>query len=57
MAAPDQTVREVLKVIRRHVDQATLEKIVEDLQEVPGDKRFRDTIEMLVQAIQHENRG
>src|SRR3954452_22359498 len=34
MAASDQTVREVLRVIRKHVDQATLKKIMDELLDV-----------------------
>src|SRR5689334_647885 len=33
------------KVVRRHVDEETIEKIVDELFEIRGDKRFRDTIE------------
>ena len=44
MAASDQTVREVLRVIQNHVDQATLEKIMDELLDVPGNESFRETI-------------
>jgi hypothetical protein len=36
-------VREIAKALRRHVDQQTLEKVINDLLDVPGDKSFRDT--------------
>ena len=51
MAASDATVREIAKALRRHVDQQTLEKVINDLLDVPGDKRFRDTIEQLAHAL------
>jgi lysozyme family protein len=41
MAASDHTVAEVLRVIRKHVDQATLEKIMDELLDVPGNESFR----------------
>ena len=52
MAASDQTVREVLRVIQRHVDQATLEKIMDELLDVPGNESFRETIQKLASAVQ-----
>jgi hypothetical protein len=52
MAASDQTVRGVLRVIRKHVDQATLEKIMDELLDVPGNESFRDTIQKLATAVQ-----
>jgi hypothetical protein len=33
-------------IVRKHVDQATLDMIIEDLQEVRGDKNFRDAVEL-----------
>ena len=39
--------QEIGKVLRKHVDRATLQKVMEDLQEVPGSKSFRDAIERL----------
>ena len=52
MAASDQTVLEVLRVIRNHVDQATLEKIMDELLDVPGNDSFRETIQKLATAVQ-----
>ena len=40
-------VEEIGKVLREHVDRATLQKVMEDLQDVPGSKSFRDAIERL----------
>ena len=56
MAASDQTVREVLRVIQNHVDQATLEKIVDELLDVPGNESFRETIQKLAEAVQDQRR-
>ena len=50
MAVTNQTVREAVKVIRKYVDQQTLEDILRDLSEVPGSKAFRDTVEMVARA-------
>ena len=52
MAASDQTVREVLRVIQNHVDEATLEKIMDELLDVPGNESFRETIQKLATAVQ-----
>jgi hypothetical protein len=51
MAASDFTVRELAKVLREHVDEETIEKIVNDLFEIRGDKSFRETIEKLAHAL------
>jgi hypothetical protein len=51
MAASDDTVRDIVNVLRRHVDEATLEKIINELLDVPGNKSFRDTIEMLAREL------
>ena len=51
MAASDITVREIATVLRRHVDQQTLEKVINDLLDVPGDKSFRATVEKLAHAL------
>jgi len=42
MAASDDTVRDIVNVLRRHVDEATLEKIINEFLDVPGNKSFRD---------------
>ena len=56
MAASDQTVRDVLKVIQKHVDQPTLEKIMDELLDVPGNESFRETIQKLAEAVQDQRR-
>ena len=43
--------REIAKALRRHVDQQTLEKVINDLLDVRGDKSFRDTVEKLAHAL------
>jgi len=40
-------IREVAEVLRRHVDHANLEKIINELLEVRGDKSFRELIQRL----------
>jgi hypothetical protein len=51
MAASDDTVRDIVNVLRRHVDEATLEKIINEFLDVPGNKSFRDTIEILAREL------
>jgi len=43
--------REVAKALRRHVDTARLEKIGNELLDVPGNKSFRDAIEALAREL------
>jgi hypothetical protein len=51
MPLSDATLREVAKVLRKHVAPQTLEQIAAELVEIHGDKDFRDTIERLVNAL------
>jgi hypothetical protein len=51
MPISEQTAREVVAIVRKHVDQPTLDKIIEDLQEVRGDKNFRDAVELFARLI------
>jgi hypothetical protein len=48
MALSEQAAREILQIVRKHVDSATLKKIFDELQEVRGDKDFRDAVTLLV---------
>jgi hypothetical protein len=48
MALSEQTAREIVQIVRKHVDQATLKNIIDELQEVRGDKEFRDAVTLLV---------
>lgn len=47
MVGPNEAFVEIGKALRKHVERNTLEKIVEELQDVPGDKTFREAIEHL----------
>ena len=47
----NDTIREIAKALRLHVDAATLEKIVNELLDVPGNKSFRDAIEALAREL------
>ena len=51
MPLSDAALREVAKVLRKHVAPRTLDAIVAELVEIRGDKDFRDTIERLVHAL------
>lgn len=45
--------REIMRIVRKYVDQATLDRIVEELLDVPGNKSFRDTVEIIAREIRH----
>ena len=51
MSASNDTMREIAKALRRHVDTATLEKVVNELLEVPGNRDFRNAIEELAREL------
>jgi hypothetical protein len=51
MAASDVAVREIAKVLLKHVDQRTLRKVLEDLLDIRGNRSFRDTIETLAHEL------
>jgi hypothetical protein len=51
MPASNDTIREIAKALRRHVDAATLEKVVNELLDVPGNRRFREAIEALAREL------
>ena len=51
MPPSNDTIREIAKALRLHVDAATLEKIVNELLGVPGNKSFRDAIEALAREL------
>ena len=47
IATSNDTIREIAKALCHHVDAATLEKVVNELLDVPGNRSFRDAIEEL----------
>jgi len=47
MDASNDAFIEIGKVLCKHIDRTTLQKIVDDLQDVPGNKIFREAIERL----------
>jgi hypothetical protein len=51
MPASNDTIREIAKALRRHVDAATLEKVVNELLDVPGNRSFREAIEALAREL------
>ena len=44
MTVSNDAIREIAKALRHHVDAATLEKIVNELLDVPGNRSFREAI-------------
>ena len=51
MAVSNDAIREIAKALRRHVDAATLERVVNQLLDIPGNRDFRATIEALVREL------
>ena len=51
MPPSDDSIREIAKAFRRHVDAATLEKVVNELLDVPGNRSFREAIEALAREL------
>ena len=54
MDASKDPLIEIGRVLRKHVDRATLGQIIEDLQDVPGNKTFRAAIERLSHELVRE---
>ena len=50
-ATDDDTMREIAKALRRHLDRKKLQQIVDELLDVPGNKSFRDRIETLAYEL------
>ena len=51
MAVSNDAFREIAKALRRHVDAATLERVVNQLLDIPGNRDFRATIEALTREL------
>jgi hypothetical protein len=51
VTASNDTMREIAKALRHHVDTATLEKVVNELLDVPGNRDFRNAIEELAREL------
>ena len=51
MTTSHDTIREIAKALRHHVDAATLEKVVNELLDVPGNRDFRNAIEELAREL------
>lgn len=49
MVASKNTVERIIQVMLRHIDEATFQKIMKELKDIPGNKSFRDTIERMEQ--------
>lgn len=47
MAASDRTVQQVMEVVRRHVSPEVLSAIMDELEKIPGNKSFRDTVQKM----------
>jgi len=51
MATSNDPIRETAEILRRHIDRDTLEKIVNEVLEVRGNKSFRDLVARLVDEL------
>jgi hypothetical protein len=51
MPASNDAMREIANALRHHVDAPTLEKIVNELLEVRGNRDFREAIEELAREL------
>jgi hypothetical protein len=54
MEVTDATLRAILSVVRKHVDQSTLDRIIEELLDLRGDKKFRDTVEFIARELRRD---
>jgi len=52
MTLSDTALHEIANVFRQNVDQKTLEKVIDDLLDIRGDKNFRDTIATLTRELE-----
>jgi hypothetical protein len=52
MALSHENAREIVDIVRRYVDQPTLDRIIEELKEVRGDKHFCDAVELFAYLAQ-----
>jgi hypothetical protein len=50
----DQIVAEVTKILLRHIDPRTLDKVMQELMDVRGAKSFRAIVEAFIHAIEWE---
>jgi len=51
MPAYNDTIREIAKALRRHVDAAILEKVVNEILDVPSNRSFREASEALARKL------
>jgi hypothetical protein len=51
MQVSNDTIREIAKALRRHIDAATLEKVINKLLDVPGNRSFREATEALAREF------
>jgi hypothetical protein len=51
MTAGTHTVKAIAAVMVRHVDRQTIEKIVDELLDIPGNASFRETIRRLADEL------
>jgi hypothetical protein len=55
MVASKRTISQVRAVILRHLDQATAERLLADLRQVPGNSSFVETVRLLEQALRSDD--
>jgi hypothetical protein len=57
MEGSDTPLYEIMRLFRKHVDQSTLDRIAEELLDLRGDKKFRDTVEIIAREIRRDHNG
>jgi hypothetical protein len=51
MPSTEAAIREIARVLRKHVDGSTMQAIVEELLDTRGDKTFREIVESLAHEL------
>ena len=47
MVASVDTITQVIQVVRKHVSDETMQVIIQELLQVPGNKSFQDTVQRM----------
>jgi hypothetical protein len=51
MAIREEKAWQIVAVLRRHLDQPTLDKIIDEVMELRGDKEFREAVNLFAWLI------
>jgi hypothetical protein len=56
MVASEDTIKKLLVVLRRHIDDAKLQEILAELQHTPGNASFKNTLLKLMAEYEKQTR-